>query len=259
MSDQKFTVVAAVNSHKVLQQNLLRSPGLAAGSPHELLIKEGYSSASVAYNSGIDDAANDVIVFVHQDIYLPESWFPSLQKTLAWLDANDPNWGVLGCFGSTKVDHGGLGRVYTNGLGYHGRELQVPHPVETLDEILLVLRRSSGLRFDAQLPHFHFYGTDICFIAKAAGKKSYSFQGFLVHNTNQLIELPAEFYAGYRYVKKKWAKHLPIAAACMEVSPFDKQLITRRVRDFADGILGTRRKAKSRVDDPISLLSGATR
>jgi hypothetical protein len=253
LSKDRYTIVAAVNNDDVLRENLLRSPGIR---DHQLILKRGFKSAALAYNSAIDEAESDLIIFVHQDIYLPDSWFPDLRRALSYLEEHDNNWGVLGCFGSTAHDPGGLGRVYTNGLGFHGRELAVPHKVETLDEIILVLRRSSGLKFDPELPHFHWYGTDICFAARESGRESYVFQGLCVHNTQQLIHLPDEFFLGHRYIKKKWARYLPITAACVTITRLDLDVKKRRIQKFLDGLLGIRRPAKHRTTDPTLVLAG---
>jgi len=55
--------------------------------------------------------------------------------------------------------------------------------VQTLDEIVLIFRRDSGLSFDETLPHFHFYGTDICMRAAEQGRQCYAISAFCVHNT----------------------------------------------------------------------------
>ncbi len=252
--DEAFTIAAAVNNAQVLRGNLCLSPGLRGGA-HQLVIKENYVSASLAYNSAIDEADNDVIIFVHQDVYFPETWFPDLRKSLAYLNAESVDWGVLGCFGCASFAAKGLGIVYTNGLGVHGRKIEKPEPVETLDEIVLIMRKSSGLRFDPQLPHFHLYGTDICLSAKEMGMTSYAIPAFCVHNTNQLLTFPQEYYDCYRYVKNKWAKFLPIYTSCVRISRFDMELYDRRIRELARRALGMKRSAKPRVDDPRTVLA----
>jgi len=251
--DEGFTIVAAVNNVQVLRSNLCLSPGLLARA-HQLVIKENCVSASLAYNSAIEEADNDVIIFAHQDVYLPEGWFPDLRKSLAYLKAENVDWGVLGCFGCASFAEHGLGMVYTNGLGVHGRKIDKPEPIETLDEIVLIVRKSSGLRFDPQLPHFHLYGTDICLAAKTMGMTSYAIPAFCVHNTNQLLSFPAEFYQCYRYLKRKWARFLPIYTSCTRISRFDEDLYDRKFRELARKTLGIRRSAKLRVDDPRTVL-----
>lgn len=254
MSDENFTIAVAVNDMQVLRKNLYLSPGISNDGRNQILIKQGFRSASRAYNSAIDEAENDIIVFVHQDVYLPETWFSDLRRCLSYFKEEQINWGVLGCFGSKKSAEGGLGRVYTTGLGLHGRRIVNPEPVETLDEIILIIRKSSGLRFDPSLPHFHLYGTDICMAAKDNRMISYAIPAFCVHNTNQLLSLPREFYDCYQYIKRKWKKFLPIYASCVTISLFNEELYRRRIRELGEKALGIRRVPKLRVNDPRTVL-----
>ena len=130
-----------------------------------------FPSAAKAYNEAIDRAANDLMVFAHQDMIFPESWPKQLEEALVYLEASDPGWGVLGCYGKAR-DGVGHGWTYSPGQGLIGRRFGYPEPIQTLDEIVLVFRMSSGLRFDDDLPHFHLYGTDICLRAAGRGMKS---------------------------------------------------------------------------------------
>jgi hypothetical protein len=246
---EPFTIVAAVNREPELQRNLMRSPELLAGG-NQLIVRRSYRSAGTAYNGALDAADHDLVLFVHQDVYLPEGWFDDLRDCVATLEDARVPWGVLGCFGSRAGATGGLGRLYTRGMGRHGRFLRHPEPVETLDEIVLVFRKSSGLRFDPDLPHFHFYGTDLCMSARERGLVNYAFQGFCVHNTNQLLMLPKEFYECYRYVRRKWAKYLPIHASCMTVTAGNGQLYRRLVREAGQRLLRRPRLGLTRVEDP---------
>jgi hypothetical protein len=250
MSRFAVTVAVAANDDAVLHQNLLRSPELASGETHQLLVRRGYPSAARAYNSALDEADHDIVVFVHQDVYLPAGWFAGLEQAVAAIEAGGVRWGVLGCFGSRPDAFGGVGEVYTRGLGRHGRALLRPEVIETLDEILLVVRRSSGLRFDPALPHYHLYGTDICLEARTRGLATLAFQGFLVHNTNQLLALPPEFYACYRYVRRKWRTSLPIATACLTISRFNGALIRKRLAEARHWLRSRQGVGLSRVPDP---------
>jgi hypothetical protein len=260
VNTEAFSIAVAVNDTEILQRNLLQSPDLLDNGRNQLIVKRGFSSASLAYNSAIDEAENDTIIFVHQDVYLPEGWFADLRRCLQSLHQRGIDWGVLGCFGSRHAAAGGLGRVYTNGMGHHGRVLSEPEPIETLDEILLVLRRSSRLRFDPELPHYHLYGTDICLAARDKGMPSFAFQGFCIHNTRQLLTLPPDFYQAYHYVRRKWDRYLPIYASCITISGSNGELYRRRIREFAVKALRRGKVPKARLDDPrVVLRSDALR
>jgi hypothetical protein len=248
--NQSVTIVAAVNDDMILRRNLLLSPRLQNGNRDQLIIKRGFKSASLAYNSALDEAEHDLVLFVHQDVYLPEGWFDDLERCLTFLKETGAPWGILGCFGSRRAAPGGLGRLYTTGLGRLGRWLTQPEPVETLDEAILVMRKSSGLRFDERLPHFHLYGADICLAARAKGLTSYAFQGFLVHNTNQLMSLPAEFYDCYRYIKRKWSRFLPIYTACVTITRLNVECYRKRLADGTRLTLGLLGEGARRAEDP---------
>jgi hypothetical protein len=138
--------------------------------------------------------------------------------------------------------------------GKEGQEIDKPEPVETLDEIVLVIRKSSGLRFDPSLPHYHLYGTDICMAAREKGMMSFAIPAFCIHNTNQLLTLPAEFYECYRHVKRKWRKYLPIHASCIRITRFDRVLYMRRIHKVYERLIGKKIMPKSRVDDPRTLI-----
>ncbi|MGZ8884732.1 MAG: glycosyltransferase family A protein, partial [Halobacteriota archaeon] len=117
MSDENYTFAVAVNNMEILRKNFYLSPGLLREHKHQVVIKENYPSASLAYNSAIDEAENEIIIFIHQDIYLPETWFSDISQCLSYLEERQINWGVLGCFGSRK-DEVGVGRMCDTPWGF---------------------------------------------------------------------------------------------------------------------------------------------
>jgi GT2 family glycosyltransferase len=235
---EKPSIAVAVSDFEVLYKNLCLSPGVRKKEMHQLILKSGYSSASHAYNEAIEEAASDIIIFVHQDVYLTEGWFSSLRRAIDYLEQRKINWGVLGCFGSSRSWPGGVGRVYTTGRGLHGNEIDKPEAVETVDEIVIIIRKSSGLHFDPSLPYFHLYGTDICMSAREKGMECFAIPAFCIHNTNQLVRLPREFYECYYHIRKRWRKSLPIFTSCMKVSRFNEDVYIRKVREFVNNVLG---------------------
>jgi Glycosyltransferase like family len=225
-----ITFAVAVNNRAVFKTNFLASPCLRGVHDHEVLAQEGFISAAKAYNDAIDRSTNDLIVFVHQDIFLPETWLQQLNLALDWLRCSDPRWGVAGSYGKT-VDGSGWGHVYSSGRGIIGKPLEQPVPVQTLDEIVLILRKSSGLRFDERIPHYHLYGSDICLSAAKRGMTSYAISAFCIHNTQQNLVLPKEFYECYRELKRIWMDQLPIQTTCIRVSRSDLPMYLRRVQE----------------------------
>jgi hypothetical protein len=254
MADSRaITFVVAVNNRKVFEGNFLASPCLRTPHSHQILVQEGFSSASKAYNDAIDKAQNDLIVFSHQDMIFPGRWLSQLQSALEHLEGEDPNWGVLGCYGETR-DLLGRGYIYSSGLGVMGRPFKKPEPVQTLDEIVLVIRKLSGLRFDDQLPHFHLYGADICMSALETARKSYAISAFCIHNTKQFLILPPEYYDCYRYFKTKWKDFLPIQTTCMRVTRFGLNMYRRKLLDLYLEHIKHKKLIADRVEDTQLLL-----
>src|SRR4051794_37329697 len=197
----KWTVIAAVNNQEVLRSCLLSSPEISSAS--EVILQTGFTSAAGAYNAGIEKAKTDLLVFVHQDVYLPEGWVASVEKALEVLSKKDPQWGVLGVWG-VKRSGEGVGYLYCAGLMRKlGQAFDDAPEVRSLDEVVLIIRKSSGLRFDESLPGFHMYGTDICLEAKRQGMKCHAISAFCVHNTNGYKMLPVQFWQSYFLMRRK--------------------------------------------------------
>lgn len=226
----RITFSVATNSRETVENNLLASACFRKPHHHQILLQSAFCSAALAYNDAIEKSDNDLIVLAHQDIFLPESWLTQLERALDYLEVNDPAWGVLGCYGKT-VDGRGWGHLYSSGRGVIGEPLERPVPIQTLDEIVLILRKSSGLRFDEHLPYFHLYGADICLSAAKLGRTSYAISAFCVHNTVQTLVLPKEFYCCCNHIKRVWKDWLPIQTTCVRITRFNIPLYKRRLRE----------------------------
>lgn len=251
--DLKVSFVVTVNNHDIFNSNFLASPALACFGDYQLIVQEKFSSAAKAYNDAIEHSTNDLIIFCHQDVILPRAWYYELGAALERLAASDPNWGVLGCSGQTVANRG-WGHVYSSGVGIIGSPFADPARVQTLDEIVLILRKSSGLRFDPSLPHFHFYGTDICLRAGARGLHSYAISAFCIHNTHQSLILPAEFYECYWYIKTKWNQSLPIQTTCIRITKYHIPMYLRRLRELYLRYIKGKEVGGYRTDDTECLL-----
>jgi hypothetical protein len=221
-------VVPTFGTDEVIRSNFLASPCLNASHVHQVLVQKGFPSAAKAYNDAIDRAENDLLVFVHQDVILTDFWLSQLERALSHLETSDPNWGVVGSYGVSRCGVG-HGWVCSPGPGLIGKPFDCPEPVQTLDELVLVFRKSSGLRFDEDLPHFHLYGTDICMTASKLDRKCYAIPALCVHNTDHYLVLPDEFYVCCRYVRKKWKNSLPIYTSCISINKTNSTIYARRL------------------------------
>lgn len=209
--------IAAVNDTAVLEANLASSPAFLS-NPARLTVLREQPSASIAYNVGLDATTARICVFAHQDVYLPLGWEDRLADHVTRLDCLDPDWAVAGLFG---IDREGahVGRVWSTGIG---REIGVPFndpiPVQSLDELVIVLNRDSGLRFDPDLPSFHLYATDIVQTALSSGKGTYVVDAPVVHNSVPTPGLRGGYMQAYDHMRRKWHARLPIVTPVTRIT-----------------------------------------
>ena len=210
-----FVIACASHSDAILGANLGRSPCLS-GIP--LHVERGAPSAAIAYNRALDATRAEVVIFAHHDVYLPLGWDTLLAARLAEVQAQDPDWALFGSFG-VGLDAAHIGPVWSSSLGQIvGRVPLQPVQVQSYDELLIILRRSSGLRFDPGLPGWHFYGTDIVAQARAKGLNAWAGALPCIHNDRFHEALGPDFTASYRFMQRKWRKHLPLRSPITKIS-----------------------------------------
>ncbi len=224
---EPLTVACCVSDEATLRANLLASPCLAPGTPHEVLLARGCRSIADGLNAAVARAKHQWVVCAHQDVYLPEGWDRRLARQLREAEAKLGPVGVAGVIGAAK--EGSVPPTAVAPLvGWvvdRDRVLRGPEPLpalaETLDELMLVLPRGTPLRLDPALG-FHFYGADLSMQAREHGLAAAAVEALCFHNS-QGVELPPEFAASGRAFARKWATRLPVKTTCSIV---DQQWLT---------------------------------
>ena len=210
-----FVIAAACNSQAVLDANLARSPLLQDIALHS---EWNAPSAAVAYNRALDATTAPVVVLAHQDVYLPLGWDALLARRIAEVAAIDPNWGLIGAFG-VALDGAHYGPVWSSSLGQIiGRVPMAPVAVQSYDEMVIVLRRDSGLRFDEELPGWHMYGTDIVTEARKRGLGAWSVSLPCIHNDRFHEALGQDYRDCYKAMQRKWQTRLPLRTPITKIS-----------------------------------------
>jgi hypothetical protein len=220
---------AAVNDREVLATCLAHSPDVAARRM-SLATYEGCRSAAEAYNRALDGSAADVVLLVHQDVYLPAGFHDHLLAQLEALAAADPDWAVAGVIG---IDPEGVvrGQTWSSGIGaLVGEPVDGPVEVVTLDEVFLAVRRASGVRFDETMPGFHLYAADAVQAARARGQRSYVLPLPLVHHSKPVVRLDAGYRRAYRFMQRKWRAALPLPNLVCPIEATGLALLRRDLR-----------------------------
>jgi len=139
-----------------------------------------FDNLSQAINEGIDQAIHELIVIVHEDVLLVPGWQARFESSLSELEKVSPDWGMLGAVGwdkaGTPLGHWSDPFKYKNTLD------KVPYvSVERLDEQLMILRKSSGIRLDDCLPSIHNIGHDLASTLKARSIKTFAIDAPTIH------------------------------------------------------------------------------
>jgi hypothetical protein len=138
------------------------------------------------------------------------------------------DWALFGAFG-VGLDAVHIGPVWSSTLGQIvGRVPLAPVPVQSFDELLILMRREAGLRWDATLPGWHFYGTDIVAQAHAARRGVYAGALPCLQNDQYLEVLGDDFADCYRNMQRKWATALPLRSPITKISRSGLHLLRDR-------------------------------
>ncbi|MDX9833891.1 MAG: hypothetical protein RBT36_01595 [Desulfobulbus sp.] len=244
----EISIIAAINNPSVAEQNLLRSPLLRVEEV-QFIPAEGFTTAPLAYNYARMRAGGQLLVFVHQDVYLPLGWEYLLLDTVTELDKKGTLWGVLGVVG-VGVFGGVRGRVWSTGLAREvGAPVNRPEGAVSLDELLLVIRKNSGLTFDERLPGWHLYGTDIVQEALRRDLGAYIIHAPVIHNSLPVARFDHGFTDCYNYLRQKWSSQLPVQTCCIKVTRTGWPLMKRQIRQM---LRTTDRQTSDRLPDPAA-------
>lgn len=187
-----------------------------------------FSSAGAALNHGARLAANDILAFVHQDVYL---------HSLAALGAaarqlqDDPTIGLLGPVG-ISADQSIIGRTRDR-ITLIGTSAPSPVDVDSLDEVLFLASRQTLLDHPlSQAPElaWHAYAVEYGVRLRSLGLRVCALDIPLTHNslTINLDKLDVAHAA----VARLYPDALPVQTTCGTVqleSP--AQRLPRRLRD----------------------------
>lgn len=172
-----FALVTLVNDREQFEACTASLRAQVDALPEWLAVepnKQGWNAAQ-GLNHGLDSLTADWVVTVHQDVLLPPGFWARFTAALEQLGPDVALAGIVGCA------RGGAFRghiIDPNGHCFWG---PVPADVLTLDEVLIAVRRSAGLRFCEEVPGFHCYGADLCMQAVEQGQRVVIVDAPLLH------------------------------------------------------------------------------
>jgi GT2 family glycosyltransferase len=178
MSHPTFSIISVYNNKHTLSEFLLSGLEQQSFDDFEKIMVDNrdneYESAASALNEGAEQATGEYLIFIHQDVKLPESYLSEAAHYLKEID----DLGVAGATGVRKT--GECSAVGMNTIKHgkdkrsweRGTEISKPTEVDTLDELLLIIPQSvfNEEPFSTNLcKGWHLYGVEYCIRMKRAG------------------------------------------------------------------------------------------
>jgi hypothetical protein len=210
------SIVCVFNDPDVLESCLARSvmAGIGDAPQTEFLPVDNrdgeFSTAGAALNHGARMARNEVVIFVHQDVVLHS--IAELERAAGILMAQSE----IGVIGAVGIDHGRhiVGRIRDRVVQI-GESAAVPRDVDSVDEVLFMIRRervlSSPLSEDPFLA-WHAYGVEYSARVRRAGMRATAMDLGLTHNslTTNLDRLDL----AHRKIGEYYPELLPLRTTC---------------------------------------------
>ena len=242
-----ISVVCVYNNKKIFNNFLLKSLNNQTAD-FELIgidnTSNKFKSAAEALNYGGKKATNKYIMFAHQDVsVLHKTWLKDIEKLLDSIS----NLGIAGVAGMSesgssnpergrnKITHGMPSEVWS-----WGNQIQKPEPVQTLDECLVIVPKSTFdvLEFDEKTCNgWHLYVVDYCLSAKERGFGVYALPVDLYHLSSAVSKkkfpsligpLPDEYYSTLdSLIKKHRNKFKRIYTTCGDWSTSYPSILQR--------------------------------
>lgn len=172
-----------------------------------------FPSAGAALNHAARQARHDVVVFVHQDVFLHD-----LDRLARAADAlADPAWGLLGSCGMTATGEL-VGRLRDRVI-LIGAPASEPVEVQTLDEVLFMARREDLLEHplsEDPLLAWHAYAVEYALRMRALGRRVGAVDTAITHNS--LTVNLARLDEAHHHVGALHPGELPIRTTCGTVT-----------------------------------------
>ncbi|MEO5330783.1 MAG: class I SAM-dependent methyltransferase [Magnetococcus sp. YQC-5] len=207
-----LSIIVSVKDRRILGDNLASSAIFRQPHPHQLILLENQSSAGQALATGVQQAVHDFVVYVQQDVYLPDRWDALFTHQVVMARRLQPHARVFGVYGVTCRDDVGYHHGFVMDRHWP-RESGGPMPVEveSLDEMVIGFWKEGFPGVNLELGD-HFYGTDIVCAYRDQGGCAMVVKAICYYNAGLgLTTDPAFLVSAHCFMQSKWRKFLPLA------------------------------------------------
>jgi len=208
--DLMLSFVTCVSKKDVYEQNVVQSLKASTLQNFEMIPiynDNNQYTAPQALNIGIDKSTTNILITCHQDVIFPPNFTTTIMEKIHKYDG----FGIMGVAGIDKNDCGAGGIKSPDGRSFEVKEKE--SEVVTLDELCLIVRKDSKLRFDESLDGFHLYGVDICLQSLSLGMKNYAVDCEVVHlskdGRNNIEDIRKNYLRIMTKLRDKWSHIFP--------------------------------------------------
>ena len=178
MSKNNEVVSVVISTRKIDDEFLAHVEKMFSHPQTEILIYENDNEYSLTqlYNKGLQDAKNDIVVFMHDDLILET---PNMTPKIVKLFEKHPDYGIIGIAGTDKLTSGRWWDNRENMFGVVGHIHEgkrhvskfskgvyndVLKDVVVVDGLLfMVHKKRIKKNFNEEFEGFHFYDISFCF------------------------------------------------------------------------------------------------
>lgn len=186
MSKNNEPISVVISTRRIDDEYLKHVEKMFSHPKTEILIYEndGVNSLPEIYNIGLNDAKNDIIVFMHDDLILETR---NITPKVIRLFEKNPDYGIIGIAGTDNLISGVWWQDRSSMYGVVGHEHEGKRHVnhyskgdfsEKLKEVvvidglfMMIHKNRIKHKFNEQFPGFHFYDLPICLENYLAGVK----------------------------------------------------------------------------------------
>ena len=162
-------------------------------------------------------AETNYILILHQDVRFVGDGYQRLGEKLRELEGFDPHWAVAGNAGKAASIWGGALCMNVNGQVVQ-TSTDFPSRVFALDENFLIVKGDAGLTVSRDLQGYHFYGAELCDVARRLGYGSYVIDFLVRHDSKG--NLDEGFFLSRKHLEEKYRAYRAldrVATTCTEL------------------------------------------
>ena len=224
MSKNNGPVSVVISTKKIDDEYLKHVEKMFSHPKTQISVYEndGVSSLPEIYNTGLNDAKNDIVVFMHDDLIIETT---NVTQKLNNLFERFPEYGIIGVAGTDRL-HNGVwweikenmqgqvrhlheGKIYRN--NYSGTFGEGLKQVVVVDGLFFAVCKSRiRYNFDQEFPGFHFYDLPFCINNHIRGVKIGVTTKILVTHKS-VGKVTDQWFKNKMFFEAKYGKYLPLA------------------------------------------------